>query len=244
MKHVVPLLLLGALCGPLAACNEGEASSRTANPTQAAASDPRHETARMAAEIVLRTRLRHAELRGVQVFSQALPDTMVVCGRARNAREDAYAPYVGVINFEGGTPRVASFQYGSTGAEASRVFLEMVDRCFDGGGPATSRATARATPPLPSNPVAETPAAAPVAQSEPAPTAPARMATARSNANIRNMPGGGDVLRTLPAGARMEVLAQAPGNWFQLGQNGAVVGWAHGSLLELSATPLQVAEGR
>ena len=238
MKHLAPLLLLTAL----AACGESGASSR------GAAADPRSDAARTAAETALRSRMRTAELRGVQVFGQALSDSMVVCGRARAGGNEAYAPYVAVIGFEGQAARVASFQLGSTGPEASRVFVEMVDRCFEGGGPATARAVARAVPPLPNNPVPETP----VAGAEPQPAAPAsRIVTARTGANIRNAARGGEVVRTLPAGSRMDVMGEAAGGWYQIGQNGTAVGWVHNSVVEVApapapatATALQVADRR
>lgn len=232
MKYTAPLLLLAAL----SACGEGEASNR-------AAADPRPEAARVAAEGALRQRVRQAELRGVQVFSQLLPDSMVVCGRARGSTTEAYAPYVAVIGFEGQAARVASFQLGATGPEASRVFVEMVDRCFEGGGPATARIVARAVPPLPTNPVPE----APVAQAEPAPAATpaARIVTARTGANIRNAIRGGDIVRTLPAGARMEVMGDAQGGWYQVGQNGTAIGWVHHSVVDVGPAPaIQVADSR
>ena len=227
MKQIIPALLLTAL----AACGEGEASSR-------AAADPRPEAARVAADAALRGRMRSAELRGVQVFGQALPDSLVVCGRARGSSNEAYAPYVAVIGFDGQAARVASFQIGSTGPEASRVFVEMVDRCFEGGGPATSRAVARAVPPLPANPVTEVPVAN--AEPTPAPVAASRIVTARTGANIRSAPRGGEVVRSLPTGGRMDVIGEAPGGWYQVGQNGSAIGWVHNSVVEVSPAPAAV----
>jgi hypothetical protein len=236
MKHIAPLLLMAALITPLAGCGEGEASSR-------AAAGPRAEAARVAAEAALRGRLRSAELRGVQVFGQALPDSMVVCGRARGGAGEAYAPYVAIIGFEGQAARVASLQLGASGPEASRVFVEMVDRCFEGGGPVNARVMARAVPPLPTNLEPE----APAVLADPLPTAApaARMATARTGANIRNAPRGGEVVRSLPAGASLDVMGEAPGGWYQVGERGAVLGWVHASVVEVSAPrPVQVAESR
>ena len=236
MKHIVSLLLLTALGGPLTACGEQEASSR-------AATDPRSQAARDAAEIALRQRVRSAELRGVQVFGQALPDSLVVCGRARGGSTEAYAPFVAVIGFGGTDARVASFHLGATGPEASRVFVEMVDRCFEGGGPAMTRVASRAVSPLPTNPVADLPAAhaeAPVV----APTT-ARTVTARTGANIRNTARGGEVVRSLPAGASLEVISEGQGGWYQVGERGTAIGWVHASVVEVSASrPVQMAESR
>lgn len=235
MKQIAPLLLMATLIGPLAACGEGEASSR--------AGDPRPEAARVAGESALRARLRGAELRGVQVFGQALADSMVVCGRARGGATEAFAPYVAVIGFEGTAARVASFQLGASGPEASRVFVEMVDRCFEGGGPATARVVARAMPPLPTN--AQPEPASVQAEATPALPPATRMATARTGANIRNAVRGGEVVRSLPAGGSLEVIAEAPGGWFQVGERGTTVGWVHGSVVEVSAARrVEVAESR
>jgi len=229
MKQLAPLLLLAAL----SACGEGEASSR-------AAADPRPEAARVAAEAALRVRMRNAELRGVQVFGQALADSMVVCGRARAGATEAYTPYVAVIGFEGQSTRVTSFQIGSTGPEASRVFVEMVDRCFEGGGPATARAVARAVPPLPTNPEPAIAEAPPAAAAAPA----SRQVTARTGANIRNAVRGGEVVRSLPAGGRMDVMGEAQGGWYQVGERGTAIGWVHSSVVDVTAAPMQVAESR
>lgn len=233
MKHIAPLLLLTAL----AACGDSEASGR-------AAADPRPQAARVAADTALRARLRTAEQRGVQVFSQALQDSMVVCGRARGTSAEAFAPYVAVIGFEGTAARVASFQFGSTGAEASRVFVEMVDRCFEGGGPATARVIARAVPPLPTNPVPEVPVAA--AEEAPSAARPAtRIVTARTGANIRNSMRGGEVVRSLPAGGSLEVIGEGQGGWYQVGERGTAIGWVHSSVVDVSAPrPVIVAENR
>jgi hypothetical protein len=218
----------------LAACREDETAARSATP------EGRQQAARAAAETAIKGRLRAQSLtqRGVQVFSQALPNTVAVCGRssATGGAADPFLPYVAVVSFEGDAPRVQNFVLGATGPEASRVFVEMVDRCFDGGGPATARLMARTFPPLPVP-------GAPQAEAEPAAevaTAPARptntiTVSSRTGANLRSAARGGEVIRTLPASSTLEVIGEAPGGWYQVGERGSAMGWVHASVLETPA---------
>ncbi len=130
----------------------------------------------------------------------------------------------------------------------------MVDRCFDGGGPLTSRAMARSYPPLPitgaSDPIAAPPPtvssepapepAAPPAASAPPPVQPGSLPASRSTvvtwartgANLRSSPVGGEVIGVLPPSSTLEVIAEAPGGWYQVGRDGNAIGWVHASVLE------------
>ncbi|TCI00459.1 SH3 domain-containing protein [Roseococcus sp. SYP-B2431] len=237
---LVVLLALGA-------CDEKEAAA----PAPAPAS--RQQAARDAATAALRERLggRETQLRGVQVFSQALADTVAVCGRSSAGVGDPYIPYVAVLAFQGGTARVTGFTLGATGPEATRVFLEMVDRCFDGGGPLTNRPMARSYPPLPvigAGDPAETAALPPSQPSPPtaaAPPAPVQAGSlpasrqtvvtwSRTGANLRSGPVGGEVIGVVPASTTLEVIGEAPGGWYQVGRDGVAIGWLHASVLEPS----------
>jgi hypothetical protein len=225
----------------LAACREDDTAAQSSAP------EGRQQAARAAAETAIKGRLRAqaVTLRGVQVFAQALPDTVAVCGRssATGAAGNPFLPYVAVVSFEGEAPRVSNFVLGASGPEASRVFVEMVDRCFDGGGPATARVMARSFPPLPvPGPVP----GAPIAEAEPGtetaaaaaePPRPTNTVTvsARSAANLRSAARGGEVIRTLPASSTLEVIGEAPGGWYQVGQAGSAMGWVHASVLETPA---------
>lgn len=231
MRNLIPIAFAGML--PLVACNEGPPAPR------ADGGSPQAMIARAAAENALRARIRlpvPPQQRGVQVFAQALPNSFAVCGRSRttSAAGGAFVPYVAVVTFEGGAARVADFTFGDSGAEASRVFVQMVDRCFEGGGPASARMTARAFPPLPVAGVAEVAAAPEEAVSVVAAPASARtvMTSARSGANIRSSAGGGEVVRTVARSSTLEVLREAPGGWLQVAQSGQPVGWIHNSLIE------------
>lgn len=228
------LALLGLIA--LAACNEDHAAS------PAPAGQDRQQAARAATEASLQARIhaQGSQQRGVQVFAQALPDSVAVCGRSTlSAASGApYVPYVAVVSFEGATPRVSNLLLGATGPEATRVFVEMVDRCFDGGGPATARVMARSFPPLPvpGVPTVE-PEAEVVSEARAEPARPGNTVTvsSRSGANLRSAARGGEVLRTLPASSTLEVYGEAPGGWYQVGERGSAMGWVHASVLETPA---------
>ncbi|MDB5416374.1 MAG: hypothetical protein JWR10_4709 [Rubritepida sp.] len=220
----------------LTACDDATTASR-------AVPEQRLHAAREAADVALKARLRTSQpqQRGVQVFAQALSDNFAVCGRSSvsGAAGDPFVPYVAVVSFDGGNARVSNFSLGATGPEASRVFVEMVDRCFDGGGPATNRMMARSFPPLPvpglpepqasSVAVAETAAAAPAEAPRPTGTV---VTSSRTGANIRSSTRGGEVVRTVPPSSTLEVVGEAPGGWYQVGASGGVTGWVHASVLE------------
>jgi len=241
MRQFLPLAF--ALTA-LAACGDA-----TSSPSAGAAA-PQVQAAREAAEVALRARLRQEgtpQQRGIQVFAQALPAEFAVCGRSRLAGlgGEPFIPYVAVVRFEAGAAQVSQFSLGTTSIEASRVFLLMVDRCFDGGGPTSTRMTARAFPPMPRDGVAEalagptstTPNAATSERAaEPSPDLIITVVTtARSGANIRSSTRGGDVVRTVPPGSRLEVIGSPGGDWVQVGAEGTAWGWIHSSMLDAPA---------
>jgi len=232
----------------LAACDEA--------PTPAPVPEPRAQTGRALlalreSEARLRARLRDEgtmAMRATQLHAQAMPDTIAVCGHVNpdGQRGRAWLPYVAVVAFEGEAVARTELFLAASSPEATRVFFEMVDRCFEGGGPAHARLVAR---PLPPGPVG---LVAPEAAPEPAPavefatgpaaapqaaesgTAPLGSVTIgqRAGANVRNRPSGaGEVLMVAPRGATLQVFAVAPGGWVQVGE-GTPWGWVHGSLLE------------
>jgi hypothetical protein len=249
-------LLLLAGCEEPSPIAEREAprAVRAAQAAPAAPAQPAtaEQEARRLAEERLRARLRaEGELtqRAVQVHRQARADTLAVCGQVHPAArpDDTFIPYVAVVALEEGRPARAELHLAASTPEATRVYFEMVDRCFDGGGPAHARAAARPLPPAPSGlEVVREVTTAPVATQATGAAMPvaaaaggggpgmAALGTAgiRSAANLRASPsGGGEVLRVLPRGATVEVFGQAPGNWFQIGE-GEPWGWVHGSLIE------------
>jgi len=245
MRQFLPLVL--ALTA-LAACGEA-----TSSPNSGAAA-PQVKAAREAAEVALRGRLRQdgaPQQRGIQVFAQALPAEFAVCGRSRIAGlgSEPFIPYVAVVRFEAGAAQVSQFALGATSMEASRVFVLMVDRCFDGGGPASARATARAFPPMPRDGVPEvlsgqattaqgaaTTERVPELSPEPSPEPIITVVTTqRSGANIRNSARGGDVVRTVPPATRLEVIGSPAGDWVNVGADGTAWGWIHSSMLDAPA---------
>jgi hypothetical protein len=245
--HGRALLLLPLL---LAACDDPPREARRDAPPAPAAAPTQHAEALRAAEERLRARLNRDGYvqRAVVVHRQALAGHFAVCGQANptGRADDAFIPYVALVAFEGAQPARVEFHYAGTTIEATRVYFEMVDRCFDGGGPPTARAISRPRPPAPG----ELPRARPEeARATPAvalPEAPSAradvpgaqaiegMALTRGPANIRAHPaGGGAVLRVAPRGAILQVFAEAPGGWVQVGEH-EPWGWVHRSMLEWS----------
>lgn len=226
---------------------------------QAPAVERRAVEARLATEERLRARLRidgALMLRAVQIYRQAMSDTLAVCGQVNpNGRsEEAFIPFVVVVGFEEERVARGEVVVGASSAEAGRVYLESLDKCFDGGGPATPRAAARPLAPIPT----EIPRAAPplindapvvsgapgglqqavAVQASPVIAASVRSAsggvttTARHPVNIRSSPsGGGAVVRVAPRNSTLQLFGEAPGGWLQVGE-GEPWGWLHASMVD------------
>lgn len=152
-------LLLAALC--LAGCDDPAPPARQGAapappaPAPPAAAEGRAGETLQAAEDRLRARLRSEgplTQRAVVVHRQALAGTLAVCGQVNptGRREDPFIPYVALVAFEGDRANALEFHLAASSPEATRVYLEMVERCFDGGGPAGARSAGRALPPVPS----------------------------------------------------------------------------------------------
>ncbi|WP_426955838.1 SH3 domain-containing protein [Muricoccus radiodurans] len=188
--------------------------------------------------------------RAVQTYRQAVPDTFAVCGQATlSGSAGAYIPFVSVVSSGDGGLQVEQ-HVARTNIEATRVYAEMVARCFDGGGPVPRPGgppVAMPPPPLPSGltPVPEPAPADPsqgavtlVSAAAPSPTpavaTPAQRSSGtlvmRQNGNVRSSPnGGGAVLRVARTGSNLQIFGTAPGGWYQVGES-APEGWVHGSL--------------
>ncbi len=244
-KLIAPLL--GLIVAGLAGCDE--------KPPERPGADPALLAAREAAEAQVRDRLRIVgamQLRAVQAWRQQAPNTIAVCGQVNptGAADDPFIPWVATVALKEGRAERTDFVIGMSNAEASRVFLEMLDRCFEGGGPPPGRPQARALPPLPLDPAPAAQRAATQAAAPPGPTlapdSPARPAppaspvppgrtvttTAAHPVNIRAQPGGGGaVVRIVPRASTLRVFGEAPGGWLQVGED-QPFGWVHGSMLE------------
>ncbi|WP_159999683.1 SH3 domain-containing protein [Roseomonas sp. 18066] len=245
-------------CGLLlAGCKE---EKRAAAPDQAY-----QAAAQRAAEAEL-GRLAGGEVavRGIQVWRQAAAETSAVCGQV-NLRKGvpggAYTLFVSVITPQQGNdprgPLKAEQHVATSDTSASRVFVETLLRCYDGGGPATQRVGAPplvppvpdqlpamasggrppppAPPPLPAGQTANAPApagAGPLAvTATPGPGGAALgQVTMRQNGNLRAHPnGGGEVMRVIAQGSSLTIYEEAPGGWLRVG-NGEPWGWIHASL--------------
>jgi hypothetical protein len=204
-------------------------------------------------------------LRAVQAYRQALPDTLAICGQVNPSGrgDEPFLPWVALVTFAGTTPTRTDLYLAASPQEATRVYFEMVDRCFDGGGPASARQGIRPLPPapdglprsapsatprsLPPTPPPQAAATAAVMVPVPAPAAPSGMApaaapyanqgvvttTPRHPVNVRANPSSGSaVVRVVPRAVPLQVFAEAPGGWLQVGEAGVVWGWLHNSLIE------------
>ncbi|MFT8246206.1 SH3 domain-containing protein [Roseomonas sp. BN140053] len=215
------------------------------------------DQARQAAEARLRSGARDGaavRFRAMQTYAQALPRSVAVCGHVNltGGSDEPFIPFVSVVSFDAeaeAPPRVDQHLANSS-QEATRVYVELVSRCFEGGGPQSNRQMAPAPlPPLPTGlprfgePAAGNAPAAPVAETQaPAAPTPAEAATARpgpegvamrQNGNLHSGPvGASPVLRVVPRGTPVRVYAQAPGGWYQIGSATEAWGWMHGSLLD------------
>ncbi|RMI25115.1 SH3 domain-containing protein [Pseudoroseomonas wenyumeiae] len=257
MLKVTPALLLLALLG-LPGCDDPPEAQQQAGSVQAATAE-----ARRAAEEQVRARLRivgDMSLRAIQVYPQQVPGSYAVCGQINptGAANDPFIPWVATVALQDGKASRASLAIGLSNVEASRVYLEMVDRCFEGGGPRNGQMPAvSGLPPLPSDTAlaqqreaAQAPPAPTAAPSQPAPgaapapvpaPAPAPQVTAASGGvtttsahpvNIRSSPaGGGAVVRVVPRASALRVFGEAPGGWLQVGEE-QPFGWLHSSMLE------------
>ncbi|TCZ64907.1 SH3 domain-containing protein [Roseicella aquatilis] len=238
-KLIVPLVALVAT--GVSACDDAPKQKPDPAPALAAA--------RQAAEAQVRARLRmvgEMQTRAVQAWRQQLPDTVAVCGQVNPTGEanDPFIPWVATVTLKEGRAERAELVIGMSNAEATRVFVEMLDRCFEGGGPPTGRPQARAVPPLPldasippQRPAPQPPAPPPGAPEPPAPVAAAATGravttTAAHPVNIRNQPGGGGaVVRIVPRASTLRVFGEAPGGWLQVGED-QPFGWVHGSMID------------
>ncbi|TPG60273.1 SH3 domain-containing protein [Roseomonas nepalensis] len=205
---------------------------------------------KVAAEERVRAVAREADtlrFRAVEAHRQAMPDTYAVCGQANVSGGAVFIPFVSVVKTAGGVTEVEQ-HIGRTNIEATRVYVELVSRCFDGGGPvqrAGGGTVSSPTPPLPNGlPILEqvgegpapatAPAVAPPGPTASAPAVPVQPSggtlVMRQNGNLRASPGGGGaVLRVARPGAVLTIFGTAPGGWYQVGE-GAPEGWIHGSV--------------
>jgi hypothetical protein len=175
-KILLPFLLLGLL--GLASCDDPPDEERKAAEQQQALL----AEARRAAEEQVRARLRivgDMHLRAIQVYPQQIAGSFAVCGQVNpsGAAADPFIPWVSAVTLQDGKASRATLAIGLSNLEASRVYLEMVDRCFAGGGPRTAQApSTTGLPPLPADsalsPPPAPPSAPPQAQGTTPPAAP------------------------------------------------------------------------
>ncbi|MBC4019094.1 hypothetical protein [Siccirubricoccus deserti] len=143
-KLIAPLLAMVAT--GLAACDDP--------PKDKPGPEAGLAVAREAAVAQVRARLRmvgEMQMRAVQAWHQQVPTTVAVCGQVNptGKANDPFIPWVAVVTLKEERAERTDLVIGMSNSEASRVIVEMLDRCFEGGGPPTGRPQARALPPLP-----------------------------------------------------------------------------------------------
>jgi hypothetical protein len=195
--------------------------------------------------------------RGIQVYLQAMPQKMAVCGQLNpfSGDPDIFVPFVTVVTLPGDNQANYQFDHriGLNSAEASRVYVAIVNYCYDKGGPMPGPTSAPMPPPpipnrlpdpsakLRSNDVSVTAAptavptavptlAAPQTSDTPDPTSATGNVTVRQNANLHADPRGPSI-RVVQQGTALRVFAQAPGGWYQVGDT-TPWGWIHESMLD------------
>ncbi|HEY8612594.1 MAG TPA: SH3 domain-containing protein [Roseomonas sp.] len=234
-------LLAGLLA--LGGCFEEEAPKGQA----AASGDDPILRVRTAAEERLRGIARDRDnlrFRAVETYRQSMPDSYAVCGQATLSGGAVFLPFVSVVNTANGGLEVEQ-HVARTNIEATRVYVELVGRCFEGGGPQArggGTPMAQLPPPLPNGlplldqvepeppktPDLITPAL--VSSPGTATSMAAGTLVMRQNGNVRSSPnGGGAVLRVARGGSVLNVFGTAPGGWYQVGDT-APEGWVHRSV--------------
>ena len=133
-RHLVSAgLALAALAG-LAGCKEQKSGAGAAGAA---------DTARQAAEQNIRAGAPAAQMtfRGEQVYAQAIPQRVAVCGQVDPFPDDSkmFVPFVSIVTNTAEATAAPQFTFekyiGVTTAEAGRVYLAMVNYCYDKGGP-------------------------------------------------------------------------------------------------------------
>ncbi len=196
------------------------------------------------------------QFRGMQVYRQAMPQRTAVCGQVNPFLDDPniFVPFVSLVIAEGGQgdqlPRYQFEQHvATTTSEASRVYLAIVEYCYDEGGPtpgpyhsvmpmppfpdAVPDPRSRGRPPARSGktpPEVLEPAEATTSYAGPDRTSASGSVSMRRNGNLHTRPHG-PAVRVVPEGTVMRVFSQGPGGWLQVGDT-KPLGWIHESMLE------------
>jgi hypothetical protein len=203
---------LGLALLALSGCDDPKTAQRNQAPAQATG---RPGEAARALEERLRTRLGATgplTQRAVQLHRQALADALVICGQVNPSgrSEDAYLPYVAVAAFEGERLTRLDLFLAATPAEATRVYFEMVDRCWEGGGPTSPRGSIRPLPPAPAglirNPEGDPAPALPRPGTTSAAPPPASPPSAQATAPQAAAPAAPVALPPAAPGARASIM--------------------------------------
>ena len=195
------------------------------------------------------------QFRGMQVYRQAMPRRNAVCGQVNPFVDDPniFVPFVSLVIAEGGQDGRPRYQFeqhvATTTSEASRVYLAIVEYCYDEGGPTPGPYhSVMPMPPFPDTipdprsrsrsptrsgktpPEVLEPAKVTMSDAVPERTSASGSVSMRRNANLHARPHG-PALQVVPQGTVMRVFSQAPGGWLQVGDT-RPLGWIHESMLD------------
>lgn len=222
----------------LSACDEADDSASLPRP---AAQAELLREARQAAETGLRQTLNAAiELSDLRGFQQPTPESFALCGQVSLVSSGRTAPFIVVANRQADGTLAVEQHVATDPVSATRVYVESHARCVARPSSGERRAAPPRLPMVPANLPTLSPAAPPEvlrmeAQQQAAEQAALGSATLRQPGNMRAHPhGGGEVLRVVPRGVTLQVFAQAPGGWLQLGAENPE-GWVHSSMLTRGA---------
>jgi len=241
----------------LSACKE---EKKTATPDTAAQADRVIAATEQSIRVGAPPQMR---FRGIQVYNQAMPQKMAVCGQLNpfSGDPDIFVPFVTIVTLPDDKQTNYQFDHriGLNSSEASRVYVAIVNYCYDKGGPIPGpNSSLTPAPPLPDRlpdpsakprgsdvaasglaprPIGQPPqpAASPAPASTPISDTPDQTSasgnvTVRQNANLHADPHGPSI-RVVQQGTALRVFAQAPGGWYQVGDT-APWGWIHESMLD------------
>ncbi len=127
--------------------------------------------------------------RGTHVWTQAVKNRFAVCGQATvfGPNSNPYVLFVAIVKRgdvgqEPASKLQVDARVGSTVTEATRVYLDTLARCYEGGGPQdVRRDTAPSVPPIPEDVKAVLASQAPAVPATPAVPAPIGQPAARQS---------------------------------------------------------------
>lgn len=136
------------------------------------------------------------QFRGVQVYAQAMPQRIAVCGQIDPFADNPnlFVPFVALVTSQKG-PSDGAPQYtvephiATDTSKASQVYVALVAYCYDQGGPIPApRQSVVSIPPLPDTISKSPPAISPAEQPPATPLAPTQLSPLPTNGQVLERP--------------------------------------------------------